>query len=149
LCTDPAHGIHPEGLSYFGEDLYKAIVFRWLEKPGRPEGSEQGKSPLLRKTTPEFREFQDPLEEEEISFEEGLSYEASTPQFFSSEDKREAGFCRMREFFYDLMEYDLPKQGLRKDDFWRNIEKGQVEGKIIQRKGAYVRSLPLLWERSI
>ena len=48
-----------------------------------------------------------------------------------------------QQFFDDLADYRMGREGMRKEEFLGKMEKWALEGKVIEKNGLYFRSKPL------
>jgi len=134
--------------------LYKSIVCRWIggvnEKCSSVElkhedcDEENEKIEDIGAREDTIWEYERRHEEDEVATWESS---AKTPAFYSSGENREAGFWRMREFFCDLIDYQLDFEATDTSNFWSNIKKWHQQDKIVKIRGSYLPSKTFLWER--
>ena len=154
VCTAWVHGIHPGRLSYFTDNLWKLIVeidvggLRGHEKVGIREEEEADFEKPLDESFDEIncKTHRNTFVEERLL--EGESLDGpSPPELGRATGRRgDSKWWRAQTFFDDLTNDWVEKQGVRKEEFWRTIEKWALEGKVIKKSGAYFRSEPLSWD---
>lgn len=157
MCTAWAHGIHPQKLSYFDEELWKCIEELGLgdrrglgreigEKEG---GNDKGNGGLgeLEEGFIEENGEKEPEAGNGESEERGLVFKARFPEWDRDSGRGSSKWTMMRDFFYDLADYWTDSEVFEKSNFWAKVQKGLSEGRVVKKNGSYFRSDAFSWDK--
>jgi len=137
-------------LSYFSDDLFKSIVLSHLERINENIGVAAPRSDDSREddTIIDIDEHENAQADDTTDKRDGnWAFIHRAPTFYGSADKYNSGWHRMREFFWDLADYETDSTPLTQSSFWSTLPRLLREDRVVLCDGKYQFNKLKLWNR--